>query len=69
MVQHILLGDIAPLLLLLAALARDHAPGHAADALGSNARSGRFSHPVTGLVAVARAHLLLAYPGAVQRGA
>ena len=41
MVQHVLLGDIAPLLLLLGALARDHAPGHAAAVARSSARSAR----------------------------
>ena len=39
MLQHVLLGDIAPVLLLLSPLARDPAPRHA-QADGGRARAG-----------------------------
>ena len=67
MIQHILLGDIAPLLLLLVALARDHAPRHA-PLPRRRARARPARAPGDRHRAVVRAALLLAHPRAVRRG-
>ena len=68
MVQHILLGDIAPLLVLLSPLARDHAPADApADVRRARARAVR--PPGNGHRRLADDDLRLAHPGDVRRGA
>ena len=68
MVQHVLLGDIAPLLILLAPLARDHAARHAPADQRSSARLGPLASPAGCIVLWLDAHVPLAHPGAVRRG-
>ena len=67
MVQHVLLGDVAPLLILLSALARDHAARHAAADARRAPRSARSRSPAACIVLWLALDVRLAHPGAVRR--
>ena len=66
MLQHILLGDIAPVFLLLA-LSRVIMRPATRRLVAVERALGRFAHPLTGLFLWFGADLPLAHPGAVRR--